>query len=38
MQAYLAPFLIVLVIAAAGMFVLDWGLMNLQGMSLVFNP
>ncbi len=38
MQGYTVPFVVALVIAAAGMFALDWGLMNLQGMGLFFHP
>tara|TARA_B100000315_G_scaffold236535_1_gene252401 strand:- start:3324 stop:3440 length:117 start_codon:yes stop_codon:yes gene_type:complete len=37
MKNYFVPFIISLAISGVGFFVLDWGLMNLQGMPLFFN-
>ena len=34
---YIMPFILSLAVFGVGIFVLDWGLMNLQGLSLVFH-
>ncbi len=37
LKNFFIPFVLSLAVSGVGMFVLDWGLMNLQGISLFFH-